>query len=201
MCGPSHFLKHGWEVCASFACILSICVCTWAKRCSFVFLCVCAIFWKNEEVYTSFTKLKGILLVFGVCLSLKESSHLCVDDFLKWARGLHKLCQARRVFLDFFGLCVNMKAILFLFFCVWHHIVYFSIVMDLWHRDGKFMWVLQGFLYVWQEVYQSSLPIFKKKFFSVCFLGQSLFSFHFFCFFCLHVGGLLCILETWASRV
>jgi len=32
----------------------------------FCFLCVCASFLKNEEVYTSFIKLKGILLVFGV---------------------------------------------------------------------------------------------------------------------------------------
>jgi hypothetical protein len=77
---------------------------------------------------TSFTKLKGIFLVFGVCFSLKVSSRLCVDDFVKQARGLHKLYQARRVFLDFFGLCESNY---YYYFGMWHHIVYFSIVMDL----------------------------------------------------------------------
>ncbi len=76
---------------------------------------------------TSFTKLKGIFLVFGVCFSLKVSSRLCVDDFVKQARGLHKLYQARRVFLDFFGLCVKAiiiiilvcGTILFIFLLLW----------------------------------------------------------------------------------
>ncbi len=118
MCGLKSFFETRMRSLCKL-CMHSINLCVYvSSKVLFCFLCVCAIFLKNEEVYTSFTKLKGILLVFGVCLSLKESSHLCVDDFLKWARGLHKLCQAQKVFLDFFGLCVNLKAILFLFLCV-----------------------------------------------------------------------------------
>jgi hypothetical protein len=128
----------------------------------------------------SFTKLKGILLVFGVCLSLKKSSRLCVDDFLKWARGLHKLCQARRVFLDFFGLCVNLKVILFLFWCVAPYCLFFFLLLWIYDIEMGGLCELHKVFYVCGKRFTKAPCLyFKKKIFSVCFLWQSLFSFYF----------------------